>query len=78
MHGVPELGQDTLAYIFGAAHPQATEEDNIVQAPAGNLPNNPINQYVIPAYPRPYFRGANGGVCGTVNSDGDPDESDLP
>ena len=54
---------------------EATEEDNVVEAPAIDLANNPTNKYVIPAYPRPYFRGANGGVyIRTTNSSGDVDE----
>lgn len=71
----PNWGKIRSPISLGRRIREATEEDNIVQAPAENLPNNPINQYVIPAYPRPYFRGANGGVyIRTVNSDGDPDE----
>ena len=54
---------------------EATEEDNVVEAPAIDLPNNPTNKYVIPVYPRPYFRGVNGGVyIRTTNSNGDADE----
>ena len=54
---------------------EATEEDNEVEAPAIDLANNPTNKYTIPAYPRPYFRGANGGVyIRTTNSSGDVDE----
>lgn len=49
-----------------------------VEAPAVNLPNTPQNKYVIPVYPKPYFRGANGGVYyRTTNSDGDVDEKCL-
>ena len=61
--------------VLGQRVKEATEEDNIVEAPAINLPNSPTNIYTIPAYPRPYFRGANGGVyIRTRNADGDPDE----
>ena len=61
--------------VLGQRVKEATEEDNIVEAPAINLPNSPTNTYTIPAYPRPYFRGANGGVyIRTRNADGDPDE----
>jgi hypothetical protein len=46
-----------------------------VEAPAINLPNSPTNTYTIPMYPKPYFRGANGGVyIRTRNAEGDPDE----
>ena len=61
--------------VIGQRIKEATEEDNIVEAPAVNLPNSPTNTYVIPPYPNPYFRGANGGVyVRTRNADGDPDE----
>tara|TARA_R110000822_G_scaffold14327_10_gene50598 strand:- start:4984 stop:7827 length:2844 start_codon:yes stop_codon:yes gene_type:complete len=36
--------------------------EQIVEAPALTLPNNPITPYIIPKYPHPYVRGANGGV----------------
>jgi|TARA_R110000822_G_scaffold307025_1_gene433686 hypothetical protein len=47
---------------LGSRIREATEEDNVVEAPAITLPNSPIKTYVIPGYPNPYFRGANGGV----------------
>ena len=54
---------------------EATEEDNVVEAPAIDLVNSPTNKYTIPAYPQPYFRGANGGVyVRTIKSSGDVDE----
>jgi hypothetical protein len=46
-----------------------------VTAPALELPNAPQTQYVIPKYPFPYVRGANGGVyIRTENEDGQMDE----
>ena len=57
---------------------EATEEDNVVEAPAITLPNSPINTYIIPAYPAPYFRGANGGVYTRVTlPDGDVAEKAI-
>ena len=43
---------------------EATEEDNIVQAPPppNAPPTAPIQTYQIPKFPHPYFRGKNGGV----------------
>lgn len=61
--------------VLGQRVREATEEDNVVEAPAIDLPNSPTSVYTIPAYPKPYFRGANGGVyIRTRNADGDPDE----
>ena len=61
--------------VLGQRIKEATEEDNVVEAPAVNLPNSPTSTYVIPPYPKPYFRGANGGVyIRTRNAEGDPDE----
>ena len=71
----PHWGKIKSPISRGMRVREASDEDNIVEAPAENLPNNPVNQYVIPTYPRPYFRGANGGVyVRTTNNDGDPDE----
>lgn len=54
---------------------EAVEEDNVVQEPALDLPNSPVNTYVIPKYPFPYLRGANGGVyLHTKDSEGNEDE----
>jgi hypothetical protein len=71
----PHWGKIKSPIVIGQRIKEATEEDNIVEAPAVNLPNSPTNTYVIPPYPNPYFRGANGGVyVRTRNADGDPDE----
>ena len=48
---------------------------NEVIETATNLPNAPKLNYVIPQYPKPYFRGANGGVyMRSSNADGDVEE----
>jgi hypothetical protein len=71
----PHWGKIKSPIILGQRIKEATEADNIVEAPAVNLPNSPTNTYVIPVYPKPYFRGANGGVyIRTRNAEGDPDE----
>ena len=64
--------------VLGQRVREATEEDNVVEAPAVDLPNSPTNIYTIPPYPKPYFRGANGGVyIRTRNAEGDPDEKAI-
>ena len=34
----------------------------VVEDIAIDLPNSPTKEYTIPTYPKPYFRGKNGGV----------------
>ena len=58
----PNFGKIKSPISLGSRVREATEEDNIVEAPATALPNSPLNTYIIPVYPNPYFRGANGGV----------------
>jgi len=58
----PNWGKIKSPVSLGSRVREATEEDNIVEAPSIDLPNAPVNTYTIPAYPAPYFRGANGGV----------------
>lgn len=58
----PNRGKVKSPISLGSRIREATEEDNIVEAPSIDLPNAPINTYTIPAYPAPYFRGANGGI----------------
>ena len=58
----PHRGKVKSPISLGSRIREATEEDNIVEAPSIDLPNAPINTYTIPAYPAPYFRGANGGI----------------
>lgn len=47
--------------IIGHKIREADPEDNVVEVPS-NEPNSDPIIYNIPAYPNPYFRGANGGV----------------
>ena len=71
----PHWGKIKSPIVLGQRMKEATEEDNVVEAPAIDLPNSPTSVYTIPAYPKPYFRGVNGGVyIRTRNADGDPDE----
>jgi hypothetical protein len=72
----PHWGKIKSPITLGASVREADPEDNVVEVPALDLPNAPTTTYVIPTYPKPYFRGANnGGVyIRTSNEDGDPDE----
>ena len=71
----PNWGKIKSPILLGRRVREATAEDNIVEAPAASLPDTPISKYVIPTYPHPYFRGANGGVyIRNVTKSGDPDE----
>lgn len=71
----PNWGKIKSPILLGRRVREATEEDNIVEAPAASLPDTPMNKYIIPPYPRPYFRGASGGVyIRGVTKSGDPDE----
>ena len=57
---------------------EADEADNIVEAPVADRPDDLVQTYVIPPYPSPYFRGANGGIyVRSSNADGDPEEKLL-
>ena len=61
--------------VLGKEIREAGEEDNIVEALMADRPNAPKQTYVIPEYPSPYFRGANGGVYVRFsNTDGEPEE----
>jgi len=72
----PHWGKIKSPISLGSSIKEATAEDNIVEVPALDLPNTPTTTYVIPEYPKPYFRGANtGGVyIRTSNDEGEPDE----
>ena len=64
--------------VLGSRVREATEEDNIVEAPSLELPDTPVNTYKIPSYPEPYFRGANGGIYKRVSlPDGSIDEAQI-
>lgn len=71
----PHWGKIKSPISLGGSIKEATEEDNIVEVPALDLPNTPTTTYVIPTYPKPYIRGANGGVyVRTQDEEGDPTE----
>ena len=71
----PHWGKIKSPISLGGSIKEATEEDNIVEAPALDLPNAPTTTYKIPTYPKPYIRGANGGVyIRTTDEEGEPTE----
>ena len=59
--GCPLWGKIKSPISIGARIREATEEDNIIELPPAS-PNAEPEKYVVPTFPRPYFRGANGGV----------------
>ena len=71
----PHWGKIKSPISLGGSIKEATEEDNIVEVPALDLPNTPTTTYVIPTYPNPYIRGAKGGVyIRTKDEEGNPTE----
>jgi len=73
----PNWGKIKSPITLGNRVERATAEDNVVEvtveAPALDLPDTPTNTYTIPEYPKPYFRGKNGGVyTRSVDEEGDP------
>ncbi len=76
----PNRGKYRSPLHIGKRVKEATEEENTVEAPALDLPNAPINTFVIPKYPFPYIRGTNGGVyIRSQDSEGNEnEETDLP
>lgn len=65
----------TSPIVLGQKIKEATDEDNTVTAKSDSASQDSVQEYKIPQYPKPYFRGANGGVyVRTVNKDGDDEE----
>ena len=60
--GCPSYGKVKSPIVLGKELAEATEADYVVQEPAADLPNAPVQTYVIPKYPTPYTRGKNGGI----------------
>lgn len=75
--GCPNYGKIKSPIVLGQQVREATDDDNVVQAPAVSAATNaPSNvTYLIPKYPKPYFRGANGGVyIRKVDDEGEVEE----
>ena len=74
----PNWGKVKSPITLGNKVLRAAPSDNVVEAPALHLPNSPTSTYTIPEYPKPYFRGQNGGVyIRSRNEDGDMDETPI-
>ena len=69
----PHFGKIKSPIVLGQKIAEA--EETVVHEPALGLPSSPTQKYVIPTYPKPYFRGKNGGVyMRTSDSEGNIDE----
>jgi hypothetical protein len=76
--GCPNLGKIKSPIVLGQQIKEADPEDNVVQVPDGDEPDAPIKTYTIPPYPKPYFRGANGGVfLRSIDDDGEVTEKTI-
>jgi len=62
--GCPLWGKIKSPVVLGSRTREATEADNVIEvAPSPKAaPAAQPEIYVIPTYPKPYFRGANGGI----------------
>lgn len=61
--------------VLGREVQEATEEQSVVEDVPENAPTSGKQTYVIPAYPRPFFRGVSGGVFKRAkDKQGDPIE----
>jgi hypothetical protein len=61
--------------VLGKEIVEADVEDNAIKVQDITIAPSQEDSDVIPSYPKPYFRGKNGGVyIRTVNADGDPEE----
>jgi hypothetical protein len=58
----PHWGKVGSPISLGRRVKEAIDEDNIIHVADITAPSGTTNKYVIPQYPHPYFRGANGGI----------------
>lgn len=71
-HNCPHYGKIKSPIVLGNEVQEASEEDNVVEVVGLSDTAENIQKYVIPKYPKPYFRGKNGGVYRRIdNGDGD-------
>lgn len=69
--GCPNKGKITTPAVLTKEVKEAAPEDNVIE----EIDGDSTKQITIPALPRPYFRGQNGGVyLRSTNEDGDPEE----
>lgn len=74
--GCSHKGNIRTPIALGRYVAEATEEQNIVVQKLVDMPTAPAQQFVIPKYPAPYFRGRGGGIFKRIKS-GD-DEKEVP
>ena len=73
--GCQHWGKIKTPIALGREVEEASEEDNIVLQVPADIPVDQPQQYVIPKYPAPYFRGKGGGIFKRAKGeDGDPVE----
>lgn len=71
----PNNGKIRTPIVLGKEVAEASEEDNFYEEPEAEEPAPKIPVNVIPAFPKPYFRGKNGGVyVRATTAEGDTDE----
>ena len=69
--GCPNKGKITTPAVLTKEVKEATPEDNVIK----EIDGDSTKQITIPALPRPYFRGQNGGVyLRSVNENDEPEE----
>lgn len=70
--GCPNFGKIKSPIVLGQQFKEASPEDNVIEVVDADEPEAPAKVYTIPTYPKPYFRGANGGVfLRQVDDDGE-------
>ena len=67
----PLWGKIKSPISIGREVAEATEEDNVVHDKPEGATDDTDFTYTIPKYPRPYFRGKNGGVFKRIEKDED-------
>jgi hypothetical protein len=60
--GCPHWNKIKSPIVLGQQIKEADPNDNVVEIRDADEPEAPAKVYTIPPYPKPYFRGANGGV----------------
>lgn len=75
--GCPHFGKLTSPIQLGRAVKRAEEEDNVVVDKLADNPLGELQEYVIPDFPFPYFRGKIGGVYMEVESGEEGGKSEV-
>lgn len=76
--GCPHWGKIKSPISLGKEVEEASEEDNVVLSKPADIAINQPQQYIIPKFPHPYFRGKGGGVFKRIRGeDGEPLEAPI-